>query len=75
MEDMKKSKMKLSAWVEQCATEDCGLSLKAKDIDTVFHQLRITSTSVEVVLGEWMQEAGIQKHITSHMRSHNKIFY
>ena len=35
---------------------------KAKDIDTVFHQLRITSTTVEVVLGEWMQEAGIQPH-------------
>lgn len=25
-EDVKKSKMTLSAWVEQCATEDCGLS-------------------------------------------------
>lgn len=43
---------------------------KAKDIDTVFHQLRITSTTVEVVLGEWMQEAGIQKHITYHCSRH-----
>lgn len=43
---------------------------KTKDIDTVFHQLRITSTTVEVVLGEWMQEAGIQKHITYHCSRH-----
>lgn len=43
---------------------------KVKDIDTVFHQLRITSTTVEVVLGEWMQEAGIQKHITYHCSRH-----
>ena len=43
---------------------------KSKDDDRVFHQLRITSTTVEVVLGEWMQEAGIQKHITYHCSRH-----
>lgn len=43
---------------------------KSKGDERVFHQLRITSTTVEVVLGEWMQEAGIQKHITYHSRRH-----
>ena len=43
---------------------------KSKDDDRVFYQLRITSTTVEVVLGEWMQEAGIQKHITYHCSRH-----
>ena len=43
---------------------------KSKDSERVFHPLRITSTTVEVVLGEWMQEAGIQKHITYHCSRH-----
>lgn len=43
---------------------------KSKDSERGFHQLRITSTTVEVVLGEWMQEAGIQKHITYHCSRH-----
>ena len=43
---------------------------KVEDSERVFHQLRITSTTVEVVLGEWMQEAGIQKHITYHCSRH-----
>ena len=43
---------------------------KSKGDERVFHQLRITSTTVEVVLGEWMQEAGIQKHITYHCSRH-----
>lgn len=46
------------------------LPRQTKDVDTVFHQLRITSTTVEVVLDEWMQEAGIQKHITYHCSRH-----
>jgi len=46
------------------------LPRRAKDKDTVFHQLRITSTTVEVVLGEWVQEAGVQKHITYHCSRH-----
>lgn len=46
------------------------LPRRTKEIDTVFHQLRITSTTVEVVLDEWMQEAGIQKHITYHCSRH-----
>jgi len=33
--------------------------LSDKDIGIVVHQLRVTSTTVEVVLDEWMQEAGI----------------
>ena len=43
---------------------------QSKGDERVFHQLRITSTTVEVVLGEWMQEAGIQKHITYHCSRH-----
>lgn len=43
---------------------------KSKGDERVFHQLHITSTTVEVVLGEWMQEAGIQKHITYHCSRH-----
>lgn len=43
---------------------------KSKTSERVFHQLRITSNTVEVVLGEWMQEAGIQKHITYHCSRH-----
>ena len=46
------------------------LPRRTKDVDAVFHQLRITSTTVEVVLDEWMQEAGIQKHITYHCSRH-----
>ena len=36
----------------------------------VFYQLQITSTTVEVLLEEWMKEAGIQKHITYHCSRH-----
>ena len=43
---------------------------KSKGDERVFHQLRITSTTVEVVLGESMQEAGIRKHITYHCSRH-----
>lgn len=41
-----------------------------KDKEHVFHQLQITSTTVEVILGEWMKEAGIEKHITYHSSRH-----
>ena len=41
-----------------------------KDKELVFHQLQITSTTVEVILGEWMKEAGIEKHITYHCSRH-----
>ena len=37
---------------------------------TIFHELQITSTTVEVVLGEWMEAAGIKKHITYHCSRH-----
>lgn len=43
---------------------------KRSDKEDVFYQLQITSTTVEVVLAEWMQEAGIQKHITYHCSRH-----
>lgn len=38
--------------------------------EQVFYQLQITSTTVEVLLEEWMKEAGIQKHITYHCSRH-----
>lgn len=40
------------------------------DKKLVFHELKITQTTVEVVLKEWMEEAGIQKHITYHCSRH-----
>ncbi len=48
---------------------------KQSDNDIVFHELKITSTTVEVVLGEWMAEAGIKKHITYHCRRHYNSSY
>ena len=43
---------------------------KTRGIDNVFHNLKITHTTVEVVLQEWMAEAGITKHITYHCSRH-----
>lgn len=43
---------------------------QTEENEDVFHQLQITSTTVEVVLGEWMKEAGITKHITYHCSRH-----
>ena len=37
---------------------------------TIFHELQITSTTVEVILKEWMEAAGIKKHITYHCSRH-----
>lgn len=39
-------------------------------IDTIFNELKITSTTVEVVLDEWVKAAGISKHITYHCSRH-----
>jgi integrase len=39
-------------------------------IDTVFHELTITSTTVELLLKEWTDAAGIDKHITYHCSRH-----
>ena len=41
-----------------------------ESIFIIYHQLQITSTTVEVILGEWMKEAGIEKHITYHCSRH-----
>ena len=43
---------------------------RIEDVDNIFHQLTITHTTVEVVLKEWMEAAGIQKHITYHSSRH-----
>lgn len=43
---------------------------REKGKETVFNRLTITSTTVQVVLGEWMKAAGIQKHITYHSSRH-----
>ena len=48
---------------------------REEGIDNIFHNLTITSTTVEVVLKEWMEAAGITKHITYHSGSHSKFFY
>lgn len=38
--------------------------------ELVFHELKITHTTVEVVLAEWVKAAGINKHITYHCSRH-----
>lgn len=43
---------------------------RIEGVDNIFHQLTITHTTVEVVLKEWMEAAGIQKHITYHCSRH-----
>lgn len=43
---------------------------REEGIDNIFHNLTITSTTVEVVLKEWMEVAGISKHITYHCSRH-----
>ena len=37
---------------------------------TVFHELHISLTTAEVILREWMEAAGIRKHITYHCSRH-----
>lgn len=43
---------------------------RVEGIDEVFHELTITSTTVEALLREWMEAAGINKHITFHCSRH-----
>ena len=43
---------------------------REKEIDLVYHELRITATTVEVVLQEWMEDCQIDKHITYHCSRH-----
>ena len=46
---------------------------REEGIDNIFHNLTITSTTVEVVLKEWMEAAGITKHITYHCSRHTCV--
>lgn len=39
-------------------------------IDTIFNELKITQETVRVILTEWMESAGIKKHITFHCSRH-----
>lgn len=39
-------------------------------IDTIFNELKITQETVRVILTEWMEAAGIKKHITFHCSRH-----
>ena len=43
---------------------------REEGIDLVYHELRITATTVEVVLQEWMEDCQIDKHITYHCSRH-----
>ena len=43
---------------------------REEGIDPVYHELRITATTVEVVLQEWMEDCQIDKHITYHCSRH-----
>lgn len=48
---------------------------RIEGVDNIFHQLTITHTTVEVVLKEWMEAAGIQKHITYHCSRHGEFSF
>ena len=39
-------------------------------IDRVFHDLQVSTSTVEVILKEWMKDCKIDKHITYHCRRH-----
>jgi len=39
-------------------------------IDRVFHELKVSTSTVEVVLKEWMKDCKIDKHITYHCSRH-----
>ena len=43
---------------------------REEGIDLVYHELRITATTVEVVLQEWIEDCQIDKHITYHCSRH-----
>ena len=43
---------------------------REEGIDLVYHELKITATTVEVVLQEWMKDCQIDKHITYHCSRH-----
>ena len=43
---------------------------REEGIDLVYHELRITATTIEVVLQEWMEDCQIDKHITYHCSRH-----
>ena len=39
-------------------------------IDRVFHELKVSTNTVEVILKEWMKDCDIDKHITYHCSRH-----
>ena len=39
-------------------------------VDQVFHELKISTSTVEVILKEWMKDCKIDKHITYHCSRH-----
>ena len=39
-------------------------------IDRVFHELKVSTSTVEVILKEWMKDCKIDKHITYHCSRH-----
>lgn len=41
-----------------------------EEIDQVFHELKISTGTVEDVLKEWMKDCEIDKHITYHCSRH-----
>ena len=43
---------------------------RKEGIDLIFHELKITSTTVEIVLQNWMKDCQIDKHITYHCSRH-----
>ncbi len=43
---------------------------RVEGIDTIFNELKITQETVRVILTEWMEAAGINKHITFHCSRH-----
>lgn len=46
------------------------MPVREEGIDNIFYNLTITSTTVEVVLKEWIEAAEITKHITYHRSRH-----
>ena len=68
--EKKQVKTKQFVVVPLCKDAMKWMPEQQKGEDRIFHELQITSTTVEVILGEWMEAAGIKKHITYHCSRH-----